>query len=135
MSSNSAAEFVTGDQLSFSTSNSVVGTLKANTNILTFMLETPNVSNVTSAATSTDSSNIIVDANTFIIAANTNILVLVSNNSQSSTQEASRTTLVSSNNGSYSIGNNVNILTVEVNRPISTLDRSGQIEVKQVWIG
>lgn len=135
MSSNSAAAFATGDKLTISTANSAVISLKANTNILTFMLETPTVSNVTSAAAFSNSSSInILAANAFNISANTNVLVLASNTTQITILETSRTTLASSNNGSHQISNN-NILTLEVNRPISTLDRSGQVEVKQVWIG
>lgn len=135
MSSNSAAAFATGDKLTISTANSAVVSLKANTNILTFTFETPTVSNVASAAVYSNSSSInMLAANAFSINANTNVLVLVSNASQSSTQEASRITQVSSNNGSYPISNS-DVLVLEVNRAISTLDRSGQVEVKQVWIG
>ena len=134
MSSNSAAEFANGDQLTISAANSAVISLKANTNILSFMFDVPTVSNVTSAAAFSNASSILA-ANAFSIAANTNILVMMSNASQSSTQEAARTTQVSSNNGSYLISNTANVLTLEVNRPISTLDRSGQVEVRQVWIG
>ena len=134
MSSNSAAAFSNGDQIWASTTNTVVLSFTANTNILPLTSGNVVTSNVTATTSTIANAFSVVSSNVFSLYANTKISSDMYTSNSSILHSTGANRLIPSSNN-YLVTGNTEPKWLEVNRPISTLDRSGQVVAKQVWIG